>query len=108
MSQSTLSLNTLSKFHVNDGGNTMAILRQVYSYRLQHVIQEFDFGTIQYLGPVHIVGRYPCFYWQIHITSLRSEGFVECSMLTHLFTLGKMYYSIFKIILINGDSPRTC
>jgi hypothetical protein len=37
-------------FHVDDGGYIMALLRQVYSCRLQLIIQELDLETNQYLG----------------------------------------------------------
>jgi hypothetical protein len=35
----------LCQFCVDDGGNIMALLRRVYSCRLQHIIQELDLET---------------------------------------------------------------
>jgi hypothetical protein len=38
-------ITSLCMFHVIDGGYVKALLRQVYSCRLQHIIQELDLET---------------------------------------------------------------
>jgi hypothetical protein len=35
----------LCQFHVDDGGYIKALLRRVFSCRLQHIIQELDLET---------------------------------------------------------------
>jgi len=37
----------LCQFHVDDGGNIMALLQRIYSCQLQHIIQELELETNQ-------------------------------------------------------------
>jgi hypothetical protein len=45
-----LPITPLCPFRVVDGGYIKALPRQVYSCRLQHIIQELGLETIQYFG----------------------------------------------------------
>ena len=45
------SITSLCPFHVIDGGYIKALLRRVYSYRIQHIIQGLDLEPISTLAP---------------------------------------------------------
>jgi len=66
-------------FHVDDVGYIMALLGRFYSYRLHHMIQKLDLGTIKYLGTcmrqwrVSSISTVGLHHWPL------IEWFLECS-----------------------------
>jgi hypothetical protein len=101
-------ITSLCQFHVIDGGYIKALLRQVYSCRLQHIIQ----GTRL---------RNQLVPWDLHalmaglltsdsgLTSLTSDR-----MIPWMFDFSSSIHirwnvlSTLGIIDINGDLPRAC
>ena len=61
------SKTSLIVFHVDDGGFIIALLRQVYSYRLQHLTQELDLETKSSTLCLHaLMAGYLAFNMSLH------------------------------------------
>ena len=82
---------------------------QIYSRQHQHIIQELDWETPNSTLDLH-ASMAGILVIDSRFTSLTSDRrmLLSVRLQSNLFTFDEMCWDTLEIIVINGDSPRTC